>query len=99
MAAAPRRCRAAYFLRTIARAVRLPSIFSEKLRLPARIRSEVRNDPLSDSENQVANPLGGGEARSDQYGRVCRGRSDNCADTFSMLQSIISDSSRCGSVP
>jgi hypothetical protein len=27
--------------------------------------SEVRNDPLSDSENQVANPLGGREARLD----------------------------------
>jgi hypothetical protein len=63
--AGPRQCQAAYFLRTIARAVRLRSIFSEKLRLPARIRSEVRHDPLSDSENQVANPLGGGEARSD----------------------------------
>jgi hypothetical protein len=27
--------------------------------------SEVRNDPVSDSEDQVANRLGGWEARSD----------------------------------
>jgi len=26
--------------------------------------SEVRNDQLSDSEDEVASPLGGGEARS-----------------------------------
>jgi hypothetical protein len=58
--------------------------FRQTLMTSADSGLEVRNNPASGSKGQVANPLGGWEAKSDYSGRCCV-RGADCADTFCMF--------------